>query len=271
MAGLLRGVRDLGERHPSLLALLIQLGLTLLMGMAVLGIAQVSAWRPSLFAVGLLQGLLAAMLSRAAGMSSWWWWLNLLFVPGLLLAGGADVPPWLFLAGFFLLLLLNWNSFTERVPLYLTGARARGELARLLATREERFAFIDLGCGPGGTLLWLARRFPRAEFVGVETAPLPFCMARLRCIGQRNCQIRYQSLWRTDLSCFDVAYCFLSPAPMPALWAKACAELPAGAWLISNSFGIAQAAPPRVVELRDWRASRLLLWRLDDARGAAIG
>ncbi|KIP99582.1 trans-aconitate methyltransferase [Pseudomonas fulva] len=260
----------LGERYPALLALLIQLVVTLCMGLAIVAVAQLSSWRPSPLAAGLLHGLLSASLARWFGLSRWWWWLNLLFAPALLLASGAPLPSWLFLLGFLLLLLFNWNSFSERVPLYLTGAGSRRELARLLEERGERFAFVDLGCGPAGTLLWLARRFPQARFTGVETAPLSYAIAWLRSIGQRNCQIRYQNLWRSDLAAIDVAYCFLSPAPMPALWDKARLELPAGAWLISNTFDIPGVAPQRVVQLKDWRDSRLLLWEIDGAQGAAI-
>lgn len=263
MAGAYRTLHRLGERYPALLALLIQLAVTLCMGVAIVAVAALSNWRPSLLAAGLLHGLLAASLARWLGLSRWWFWLNLVFVPGLLLASGAPLPSWLFLLGFLLLLLLNWNSVGERVPLYLTGAGSRRALARLLEAREGRFAFIDLGCGPAGTLLWLARRFPEAQFTGVETAPLSYVIARLRSLARRNCRIRYQNLWRSDLAGIDVAYCFLSPAPMPALWDKARAELPAGAWLISNTFEIPGVAPQRVVELKDWRDSRLLLWEID--------
>ncbi|MEQ9726363.1 class I SAM-dependent methyltransferase [Pseudomonas sp. WHRI 8822A] len=262
MAASYRALRRLGQRYPALLALLIQLVVTLGMGLAIVAAAHLLAWRPSPLAAGLVHGLLCACLARWLGLSRWWWWLNLLFVPGLLLASGAALPSWLFLLGFLLLLLLNWNSFGERVPLYLTGSGSRNALARLLEGRGERFSFVDLGCGPAGTLLWLAQRFPQAQFVGVETAPLSFAIAWLRCIAQRNCRVRYQNLWRTDLSTVDVAYCFLSPAPMPALWDKARAELPKNAWLISNTFEIPGVAAQRVVELKDWRDSRLLLWEI---------
>lgn len=252
----------LGNRYPALLALLIQLFVTLCLGVTIVAAVHLSGWRPSPLPAGLLHGLLAAGLARWLGLSRWWWWLNLLFVPALLLASGAPLPSWLFLLGFLLVLLLNWNSFGERVPLYLTGAGSRRELARLLEERGERFAFVDLGCGPAGTLLWLARRFPHAQFTGVETAPLSYAIARLRSVAQRNCRIRYQNLWRSDLADIDVAYCFLSPAPMPALWDKARAELPPGAWLISNTFEIPGVPPQRMVALKDWRDSRLLLWEI---------
>jgi hypothetical protein len=244
------------------LALLAQLGATLILGALLVLLVQFSTWRPAWLAAGLLQGLLAASLGRWLGLSRTWWWLNLIFVPALLVVSGAALPSWVFLAGFLLLALLNWNSVGERVPLYLSGPRCRRQLAELLARQAPAFRFVDLGCGPAGTLLRLARQFPRAQFVGVETAPLPFAIAWLRCLGQSNCRIRYENLWRTDLSEFDVVYCFLSPAPMAALWDKAGRQMAAGSWLISNSFEVPGVAAEETIELHDWRRSRLLLWRM---------
>lgn len=250
------------RRYPALLALGAQLGATLLVGVALYLAAQVAPWRPTWLAVGLSQGLIAAALARYLGLSRWWCGLNLLFAPALLLASGAPLPSWFFLGGFVLVLLLNWNSFTEQVPLYLTGAGARQHLVQVLCEQREHFRFIDLGCGPAGTLLSLARQFPQAHFVGVETAPLSFAIAWLRALRRGNCQIRYQSLWRTDLSAFDVVYCFLSPAPMEALWVQACEQMPAGSLLISNTFEVPGQPADQQIELHDWRNSRLLLWRM---------
>lgn len=255
-------------RYPALLALLAQLCAALLVGGVIVLAVQFSNWRPSGLAAGLVQGLLAASFARWLGLSSWWWWLSLGFVPALLLFSGAALPSWVFLVGFLLLLLGNWNSFGERVPLYLTGVRSRQQLAELLAGQAAGFRFVDLGCGPAGTLLWLARRFPRAQFVGVETAPLPFAIAWLRALPQSNCRIRYENLWRTDLGEFDVVYCFLSPAPMAALWAKAVAQMAVGAWLVSNSFEVPGVPADQQVELHDWRRSRLLLWRMPEVARA---
>ena len=91
MAASYRALHRLGERYPALLALLIQLVVTLGMGLAIVAAAHLSAWRPSPLAAGLVHGLLCACLARWLGLSRWWWWLNLLFVPGLLLASGAAV------------------------------------------------------------------------------------------------------------------------------------------------------------------------------------
>jgi hypothetical protein len=49
---------------------------------------------------------------------------------------------------------------------------------------------------------------------------------------------------------------------MPELWAKACAQMPAGSLLISNTFEVPGQQADQQIELHDWRKSRLLLWRM---------
>lgn len=247
-------------RFPAVLALLAQLLAAILLALMLIAVAQISAWRPGLLGVALVQGLLAALIGQRLGLSLWWLPINLLFVPGLLVLHGQALAPSWWLGLFLLVLLLNWNSFRERVPLYLSGRKTQEQLVELLAQRAPGFSFIDLGSGLSGTLCRLARAYPQSRFEGVETAPLVFLLGWMRCLRIPNCTIRYRSLWKTELADFDVVYCFLSPAPMPQVWQKACAEMHPGSWLISNSFDIPGVAPDRVIELNDWRQTRLLLW-----------
>lgn len=248
-------------RHPAVLALLAQLGAALLVLLGLLLYGQVTGQRAPLLVAGLLQGLLAAALGQWAGLARWWLALNALFVPGLLLLDGQSLPAGFWLGGLLLLALLNWNSLRERVPLYLSGRRTRDRLVELLGEQPATFALVDLGCGFAGTLCQLASRYPRARLVGYETAPLVFLVAWLRCLPRRNCRVYFRSLWQAELAAFDAVYCFLSPAPMPALWAKARAEMRPGALLVSNSFSVPGMAPERVIEVGDWRRSRLLIWQ----------
>lgn len=251
----------LASRYPLLLAVLVQLAALVV---AVVGLrlwASFAGQRPSLLALFCLQAVLAALLGEVLGLARWWVFINLLFAPALYLVSGRGLSAGIAALGFVLLLLLNWNSLRERVPLYLTGRQTRERLAELLAEREPSFKFVDLGCGLGDTLVDLSRRFPQASFVGVETAPLSFALAWLRCLPRRNCQVRYRDLWRVELGEFEVVYCFLSPAPMPRLGEKARQELRPGSWLISNTFEIPGQPADRVLEVGDLRGSRLLLWR----------
>ncbi len=258
---LIRELNELGRRVPLLLALLLQLVASALVMALVLLAVKALHWRPPLLGAALLQGALAASLGRWLGLSPWWLPINLAFVPALLALNAGDLPRWVPLAGFLGLLLLNWNSLGERVPLYLTGRRGERALSDLLRELPADFAFIDLGSGLGGTLCRLARDYPQARFVGVESAPLSFLVSWLRCLPRRNCRIRYGSLWKAELGDFDLVYCFLSPAPMPRLWEKARTQMRRGARLVSNSFEIPGVPAEQVIPLDDWRASRLLVWR----------
>ena len=114
-------------------------------------------------------------------------------------------------------------------------------------------------------MLQLARRFPRGQFVGVETAPLLFVFAWLRCLLQENCSIRYRSLWQVELGDFDVVYCFLSPVPMARLWNKAQVEMHANSWLISNTFEIPGVPADREFEINEGRQTSLFLWHMKGA------
>ena len=248
-------------RFPALLALISQLLGLLITAVLLWLLARLGGWTLSLMLSACLQGLLAALIGRRLGLPRWWLPINLCFLPGLVLAQGHALPPWLLLAGFVVLVLLNWNALFERVPLYLSGPQAERELIEHLARLPEGFRFIDLGCGLGGTLLRLAKACPQGHFTGVETAPLSFLLARVRCLLQPNCQVRFRSLWREPLGNYDRVYCFLSPAPMPALWQKACAEMRADARLISNSFEVPGVEAEAIVPLDDWRHSRLLVYR----------
>lgn len=248
-------------RFPALLALISQLAGILSTWLLLWLLARLAGWTATPMLAAGLQGLLAALIGQRLGLPRWWLPINLCFMPGLVLTQGHTLPPWLLLCGFAVLLLLNWNALLERVPLYLTGSAAEQELHRRLDRLPAGFRFVDLGSGLGGPLLRLARAFPQGHFVGVESAPLAFLVCRVRCLLQPNCHVYLRNFWREPLAPYDVVYCFLSPAPMPALWSKACAEMRADALLISNSFAVPDAEPDEVVPLDDWRHSRLLVYR----------
>ncbi len=210
-------------------------------------------------------------------LKKWWIIINLIFLPAIVFLNQFQVSPIVFLIGFVIVLLLNWNSFKEQVPLYLTDEKTILKLKEIISAetiinknklfenykdKQESFVFIDLGSGLAHTLMVLAKQFPQAQFEGVETAPLVFLISYIRCSLQKNCRIRYQNIWQVDLSTYDVVYCFLSPVPMPKIWQKAKAEMKKGSLLISNTFVIPGAEPSQELDLQDWRQSKLYLWRI---------
>ncbi len=228
-------------RAPAVQALLLQcaaLPLTALMGV-MLSLMQVEL---SVGAAALLQGALAAALSRWRRLAPWWLAIQLLFPLALLAATSLRLPPWLFLAAFGALLLVYWSTFRTQVPYYPSGRRAWDAVAALLPP-ERPLCVIDIGSGLGGLVLELARRRPESTFAGIELAPLPWLVSALRArLGGGNARFVRGDYERLDLSDYDVVFAYLSPAAMSALWRKAGAEMRPGSLLLSYEFNIAEKA-----------------------------
>lgn len=209
----------------------------------------------------LLQAVLAVFLSRWMDLGARWVLMQAA-LPFLVRAlWGAPIPAWVYLALFLGMALIFGGGLLSRVPLYHASEDAWEKLEGLLPDRAD-LRFVDLGCGFGGPVAHLARVRPGSTFVGVEASPFTWLVAWLRCLPRRNAQIRLGSLWRTDLAGFDVAYAFLSPVPMPALWAKARREMRPGSRFISHSFDVPGETPHRVVPVRGREGARLLVFDL---------
>ena len=219
-----------------------------------------------LWLAALLCGALAAGLTRLAGLERWWQIMQLLLTPAAVLMLRSPLPAWTYLTLFVALLLVYWSTFRTRVPLYLSGPRVWQAVAELLPAAQagRTLRVIDLGSGLGGLLLALAAQRADAEFVGVELAPLPALVSRLRIAlrRQRNCQVQWGSYWPVELAHFDVVFAFLSPVPMSALWEKAHREMRERTLFISSSFAVPGQTATRVIEVDDARGTRLHVWTM---------
>lgn len=243
-----------GSLPPALAALLLQ-GVCVSLAWMISGLTPVLPWTVQ-------AGLLAGAASFALAMAPWWIVINALFVPALELAQSAALPAALWLGGFVLLALVFWGVARTRVPLFLSSDAAAQALAQLLGEAgTQRFA--DLGCGDGRLLARLLRLQPRLKGYGIEYAPLPWLIARLRLLaGGLSCRIACGSLWNQHLGGFDAVYAYLSPVPMAALWDKARREMPEGSLFISNSFAVPGVKAEREVVLDDGWGGRLHVYRI---------
>jgi len=208
----------------------------------------------------LLLGTLAVGTGQGLGLGRGWlpFLLGFPWVMALLLRH--PVPGWVWPAALAALLLVYGGGMLTRVPLYNSNRAAWAALLDLLPPGPARF--VDLGAGLGGPLAFLARERPDARFLGVEASPLTWLAAWLRTLPCRgNCRVRWGSLWREDLGEFDVVYAFLSPAPMPELWAKAVREMKPGSLLVSNTFAVPGQEPLRRIPLSGREDACLLVWK----------
>jgi hypothetical protein len=209
----------------------------------------------------LVQAVGAVFLSRGLALNPRWIFMQAALPFLVRTLWGVGIPAWVYLGLFLALALVFGGGLLTRVPLYHASRDAWAKLEGLLPDRPG-LRFVDLGCGFGGPLAHLARARPDCAFVGVEASPFTWLVAWLRCLPLRNTHIRLGSLWRMDLAGFEVVYAFLSPVPMPALWAKARREMPSGSRFISHSFDIPFEAPHRVIPVKGREGARLLVWEL---------
>ncbi|MDX5364610.1 MAG: class I SAM-dependent methyltransferase [Pseudazoarcus pumilus] len=232
------------HRLPSwLAALLAQLGGVLL----AFGLARSGMVSSGALLIG-CQAVTAALISRLLRRERWWLLIHLCFMPLLLAARSADIDPSWYLAAFVLLLLTFWGTLRTRVPLYLSG-RDAVEAVDTLLPDAPALRVLDIGCGTGALLTPLAGRHPQHHFTGVESAPLPWLIARIAARGHANLSIRRGDFFTHDWSAYDVVYAFLSTHPMEQVAAKARAELAPHALLISKEFAAPGLQPERTLTL----------------------
>lgn len=243
---------------PALKALVAQL-----VGFGLMAATLVFGLMPADHALALMvfQGGVAAAASLALRADNWWIPIHLAFGPALLFAARLGLHPGWYLGAFVLLVLIYGSSFRTQVPLFLTNRETARVVAELLPS-DRSVRLLDLGSGTGSMLNYLAAVHPQSQFVGIESACLPYLMSRFGARALPNCAMRRADFWSSRLSEFDVVYAFLSPVPMPRLWRKLNAELKRGSLLIANSFPVPDATPERVVDVGDRPGTRLYLYRI---------
>ena len=248
---------------PAVTALLLQVAAVLLAALSM----RVVQLPPLGFA--LLCGTYAAAFSHFAGQARWWLYIQFLFVPALVAMLAFDIPSGYFLAVFLVLLVVYWSTFRTQVPLYLSSNKVWRALEDFLPPPGTDFRFVDLGSGLGGVLTHLADVRPDGQYIGVESAPLPFLWSwlRIKFGDHRNCKVHWGSIWddrleACNLSQYDVVFAYLSPVPMERLWHKARAEMRPGSVFISSTFAVPEQSPHETVQVDDLHRSTLLVWRM---------
>ena len=196
----------------------------------------------------LLIGAVALFLASISRQPWWWRVIHAGFMPLVWATHQLAIDPGWFLLAAILVLLVFRGALSGQVPLYLSNRETVAALADLLADRGP-CRFVDLGAGLGSTTVPLADNLPEHHFTGIENGPLTWLAGLLLSLGRNNITWRWDDLWATDLSRFDVVYAFLSPVPMPRLWEKVQKEMPPGSLFISNSFPVPGVTPHRVIEV----------------------
>jgi SAM-dependent methyltransferase len=256
----------LGQRRPVLQAPAIQ-ALFILCAALILALLVVLAVEQLFDAIippipfAFLHGALAAGIACLRRMASWWAPILFFFPPAAVLVNSLHLPPLLFFAVFLFLLLLFWSTFRSQVPFYPSGQSTWDAVAALLPA-DKPLCVIDIGSGLGGAVLYLSKLRVDSRFVGIELAPLPWLVSRVRALlaRSRGAFVRgdYTLL---DFRDYDAIFAYLSPAAMAALWQKAREEMRPGTLLLSYEFIIEGVQPDVVVHPKE-NGPALYGWRM---------
>ena len=241
---------------PALKALLAQLcgwGVVWLLGQ--LGLLPGGVWILA-FSQGVAAMAVAAMLRCAR----WWLPIHLVFTPLAFAVLTFKIPSGVWLAAFAVFALIYWSSYRTQVPLFLTNRKTARAVAELLPPGS--IEVLDVGCGIGSFLTAFAQQRRDVRLTGIESAPAPFILARLRTRKHPATTVIRGDFFACSWAGYDLVYAFLSPVPMLDVWEKARREMKPGSLLVSNSFGIPGVEPDRVIEVKDWRRTRLLVFRI---------
>ncbi|MFI4938813.1 MAG: SAM-dependent methyltransferase [Burkholderiales bacterium] len=248
-------------RVPAVQALLIQcLSLAIVLPL-IIAVSSFTDFKIPIIAAVLIQGACGAGLSRLFRLAPWWLPIQFILPPALLMGTMLHLPSGIYLLAFLLLLALYWTTFRSQVPFYPSGPLVWKTVAGLLP-QSHPIRFIDIGSGMGGLVLYLARQRTECTFIGIEVAPLPWVISRVRAVFTRSPGTFLRGDYNlVDFGNFDVVFAYLSPAAMPALWSKARSEMRPGALLLSYEFAILETQP-QIIELSTSDGPILYGWNM---------
>ena len=109
-------------------------------------------------------------------------------------------------------LFVSVFSFFSLAPWVPTG---RGEFKRIekILNLKPWEKFLELWCGTGGILLFLARKHSDVKFVGIELSLPLFFIVKIRASlsGLKNVTILFWDALRQDLTQYDALYVYGLP------------------------------------------------------------
>jgi SAM-dependent methyltransferase len=222
--------------------------------------------------ISILASTTVALLAAAAvNLPAPWRVLNA-FLP---LAAAAtlsiEVPSAIYAIPLVVLAAVYAPALLTRVPYYPTSRPTYALLLAELPT-DRPFRFVDIGCGFGDLLIFLAKHRPNGHFIGVELGLLPYIIARIRAktTPKKNIDITCRDMWSFPVADCDFVYTFLSPAAMERIWSKLSHEMSPGSTFITNSFPV-PAEPSETIQVRDERSSTLYIHRFQTEQRDTLG
>ena len=194
------------------------------------------------------QAALASWAAYYFQAAPWWRWIHFIFPIALWGMLKFDVPNEIYLIGFLLTLSIFWSTYRTQVPYYPSRLDVWQRMSQLVTqfeiTHHRTPKVIDIGCGLGGLSLFLAKHHAGIKVEGVEIAPLPWLVSRLRAVvAHSHTKFSLGDYQALDFADYDIIFAYLSPAAMSALWVKAQQEMRSNSLLVSLEFEVPGIEP----------------------------
>lgn len=211
----------------------------------------------------LMQSSAAVLLSYRLGMQKWWYWIQFFFPILIVVVLHWQLPPSLYLVAFLISLSLFWTTFSTQVPFYPSHRLVWPCVLDLLPhKRESAIRLIEIGSGLGGMAMYIARHRADVIVEGVEIAPLPWFISKLRSrIGGSAAVFSLGDYQRIDFAAYDLVFAYLSPAAMPDLWLKCKKEMRPDSLLVSYEFDVPGVSPTQIITLNH-NMPAIYVWRM---------
>lgn len=135
--------------------------------------------------------------------------------------------------GYYFILPLLGNA-----PYYPSSKKAMDDMLKLADLKGDE-KIVDLGSGDGRLIFHIAPF--AASAAGIEHNPFFVLFCRFRNLfrkDRKKIKFVYSNFYKTDLSKYDVIFCYLLPESMRKLEKKMKKELKPGTKIISNTFHI---------------------------------
>lgn len=115
---------------------------------------------------------------------------------------------------------------------------------------EKGETLVDFGCGFGGFLQKVSKRFPETHFVGLENSLLAFLVSKVRFVfSAKNVDVKFMSFFDYDLSNIDHIYLWIFVKDLDKLKEKFEKELKRGARVYLLDFPFTEKEPKSILKI----------------------
>lgn len=166
----------------------------------------------------------------------------------------------LFLLIFSSLLFLLSSLFSS-IPFVPVRRKILNEII-LALDLDKKSILYDLGCGDGRILFTAAETNPHISCVGIEIAPFPFLLAKIKSVFNfpKNVRILYGNFFNINVSSASHVFLYLFPEVLDKLLPKFEKELKVGSRIVSCDFEFSRRKPNKILEIQSkkWQKNKKL-------------